>query len=283
MAAGKRKKKRDVSGQTLGLVLTAAVILTGLVAAPASFRRTSAAATADFVAPSVMVGAGTEGCQGEEGIVAGSFAGSGADEAVSDDAASTETESARQTRVRNQAGMWISSMAQSLDNLPAPTEQVIPQDSSCGDVLGLASAIAGTAQKIVTDNQKYSHEDYNTLLNIVEAECTGGDEKSKLLVADVILNRTEDSHFPDNIHDVVWQRLGGTAQFSPTQDGRMGTLKISDSTVRAVKRALDGEDISEGALFFMAREYSADDNVDWFDETLTYLYSYGGHGFYKFK
>ena len=275
-------------------MLTAAVIFTGLVVAPSSFKGTSAAATADSVAPSVMVGAGTEGYQGEDNILAGAFSGSGADgkdgsgasgPAGEADAAEvpTETESASRTRVRNQTGMWISSMAKSLGNLPAPAKQVIPEDSSSDQVLELASTISDTAQKIVTDNQKYSHEDYNILLNIVEAECTGGDEKSKLLVADVILNRTADSHFPDNIHDVVYQRLGGTAQFSPTQDGRMGTLKISDSTVSAVKRALSGEDISKGALFFMAREYSEDGNVDWFDETLTYLYSYGGHDFYKNK
>ena len=63
----------------------------------------------------------------------------------------------------------------------------------------------------------------------------------------------------------------------------MGTLKISDSTVKAVNKALQGDDISQGALFFLARKYASKDNVEWFEDELEYLYSYGGHEFYRFK
>ena len=146
-----------------------------------------------------------------------------------------------------------------------------------------ASAVGYAAMNTVEANKIMSYTDYHTLLQIVEAECTGGDEKSKQYVACVVLNRTKDDHFPDTVYDVVWQRLGGEAQFSPTQDGRMGTLKISDSTVKAVHKALEGEDISDGALFFLAREYAAKDNVEWFEDELEYLFSYGGHEFYRFR
>lgn len=146
-----------------------------------------------------------------------------------------------------------------------------------------ASAVGYTAMNTVEDNRIMSYTDYQTLLQIVEAECTGGDERSKQYVACVVLNRTKDDHFPDTVYDVVWQRVGGEAQFSPTQDGRMGTLKISDTTVEAVRRALEEEDISGGALFFLARKYAAKDNVKWFEDELEYLYSYGGHEFYRFR
>lgn len=146
-----------------------------------------------------------------------------------------------------------------------------------------ASSIGYTAIHAVEEERRLSYTDYSTLLQIVEAECTGGDEQSKQYVACVVLNRTKDEHFPDTVYDVVWQRLGGQAQFSPTQDGRMGTLRITDSTVSAVEKAISGEDISRGALFFIAREHAAKRNVDWFESELEYLFSYGGHEFYKFR
>ena len=258
-------------GKVLGLFITAAVLFIGSIAAPLSLHRTSSAASAEGIAPSVMVGAGTETYETD----APADVGTGEPESGSEDS--------RQTQLRNQTSMWLSSIAESLDNVKEPETTVEPEDSSGAQAIQSASQITSDAGKVIAENRSMSYTDYSTLLNIVEAECTGGDEKSKLLVADVILNRVADSHFPDNVYDVVWQRVGGTAQFSPTQDGRMGTLTISDSTVKAVKEAIGGKNISDGALFFMARESSSSRNVNWFDETLEYLYSYGGHDFYKFR
>ena len=258
-------------GKVLGLFITAAVLFIGSIAAPLSLHRTSSAASAEGIAPSVMVGAGTETYETD----APADAGTGEPESGSEDS--------RQTQLRNQTSMWLSSIAESLDNVKEPETTVEPEDSSGAQAIQSAARITSDAGKMIAENRSMSYTDYETLLNIVEAECTGGDEKSKLLVADVILNRVADSHFPDNVYDVVWQRVGGTAQFSPTQDGRMGTLTISDSTVKAVKEAIGGKNISDGALFFMARESSSSRNVNWFDETLEYLYSYGGHDFYKFR
>ena len=258
-------------GKVLGLFITATVFFIGSIAAPVSLHRTSSAASAEGIAPSVMVGAGTETYETD----APADVGTGEPESGSEDS--------RQTQLRNQTSMWLSSIAESLDNVKDLETTVEPEDSSGAQAIQSASQITSDAGKVIAENRSMSYTDYSTLLNIVEAECTGGDEKSKLLVADVILNRVADSHFPDNVYDVVWQRVGGTAQFSPTQDGRMGTLTISDSTIKAVKEAISGKNISDGALFFMARESSSSRNVNWFDETLEYLYSYGGHDYYKFK
>ena len=52
------------------------------------------------------------------------------------------------------------------------------------------------AQQTIQENQM-SGEEYYTLLQIVEAEATGGDVMSKMMVAEVVLNRVKDSHFPD--------------------------------------------------------------------------------------
>lgn len=137
------------------------------------------------------------------------------------------------------------------------------------------------AQQTVRENHMAS-EDYYSLLQIVEAEATGGDLRSKILVANVVLNRVEDSRFPDKIYDVVWEKRGGAAQFSPTADGRIHSVAITEDTYEAVECALAGEDYSEGALFFVARASADKQNVEWFDKTLDPLFEYGGHEYYKF-
>ena len=124
--------------------------------------------------------------------------------------------------------------------------------------------------------------DYETLLAIVEAESGGEDIKGRIMVANVILNRVNHENFPNNVTDVVWQRVGGVAQFSPTMDGRIATVTISDRTREAVNRAIDGEELSQGALFFMGRASAEEHNRLWFDNNLTFIFQHGVHSFYKY-
>ena len=126
-----------------------------------------------------------------------------------------------------------------------------------------------------------SDQDIDTLLRIVEAEAGGEDRKGKLLVANVVINRVKNKKFPDNVTDVVYQREQNVTQFSPVSNGTINKVKISDETKDVVYRALRGEDVSQGALFFMARKYADPANAQWFDNHLTYLFTYGGHDFYK--
>ncbi|MDO4344765.1 MAG: cell wall hydrolase [Eubacteriales bacterium] len=142
-----------------------------------------------------------------------------------------------------------------------------------------AADIVPTATQLVRDNQMPESE-YYTLLRIVEAEATGEDLKGKMLIANVILNRVSDERFPNTIEEVVWQEIGGAAQFQPTIDGRINSVEITEETIEAVDRVLAGEDDSRGALYFMARAASDDASVGWFDETLIPLFSYGGHEYY---
>ena len=125
-----------------------------------------------------------------------------------------------------------------------------------------------------------SDTDYNALLKIVEAEAGGEDENGKLLVANVVLNRVKSSIFPDTVTEVVYQREFGVCQFCPVSDGRINRVKVSEETKRAVDRAVYGEDISQGALYFVARKAVAADKMQWFDNHLTWLFAYGGHEFF---
>ena len=126
-----------------------------------------------------------------------------------------------------------------------------------------------------------SEHDYQILCRIVEAEAGGEDINGRILVANVILNRMESPIFPGTVEGVVFQKSGGTFQFSPIRDGRYYRVKVSDETIEAVERALLGEDYSEGALYCVARKGAAPDKMRWLDNHLTRLFQYGGHEFFS--
>lgn len=122
-----------------------------------------------------------------------------------------------------------------------------------------------------------SQEDYQVLLRIVQAEAGICDEKGKILVTNVILNRVKSNEFPNSVRGVVYER----SQFAPVSNGSIHSAKVTDNTIQCVKRALAGEDYSDGALYFMYRGGSRRKAVTWFDSHLTYLFRYGKHEFFK--
>lgn len=133
-------------------------------------------------------------------------------------------------------------------------------------------------QKLALD---ISDEELEVLLRIVEAEAGSEDEDGRLLVANVVLNRVESDKFPQTITGVVFQRDNGVTQFSPVSSGSYYRVTISDETVSAVSRALKGEDISQGALYFASRKRADSSKMRWFDTKLTFLFQHGGHEFFK--
>lgn len=124
----------------------------------------------------------------------------------------------------------------------------------------------------------FSEKDYEVLCTIVEAEAGDQDEKGKILVANVILNRVNDNSFPNNITDVVFQKSKKTYQFSPTRPGgRYYKVTPTENTIECVERALKGEDYSEGAIYFAMKTSSN----SWFNTSLKFLFKHGDHYFYK--
>ncbi len=122
-----------------------------------------------------------------------------------------------------------------------------------------------------------SSHDYEVLKRIVEAEAGICDLKGRILVANVIINRVKSREFPDSITDVVYQKH----QFSPVSNGSLDSCTVTQDTIEAVNRALQGEDYSRGALYFMNRGGSEGGNVSWFDRSLTYLFRHERHEFFK--
>lgn len=121
------------------------------------------------------------------------------------------------------------------------------------------------------------------LERIVEAEASSEDMVGRILVANVIFNRMSDDEFPDTIEDVIFDKTGGEYQFSPISDKRYWSVEVTEKTKKAVQRALEGEDHSEGALYFMARKRTRNSSAKWFDNNLEWLFKHGGHEFYRNK
>lgn len=144
-----------------------------------------------------------------------------------------------------------------------------------------SDALAKTLNKKMIKN--LSQDELNVLYRIVEAEATGEDVYGKILVANVILNRVNSKRFPGTVEEVVFQKSGNTYQFSPTKDGRFWSVKVTAETKEAVSRALEGEDYSNGALYFFARRLTSSNKASWFDNSLQKVLKYGCHEFYKDK
>lgn len=161
------------------------------------------------------------------------------------------------------------------------TEKTVRRDAGFCPELPVRTLQKGGADGEDEEDVLLSRADYEALLRIVEAEAGTEDDRGKLLVANVVLNRVEDEAFPDSVKQVVYQTAGGVAQFSPVADGSIDSVSVSQQTIRAVDRALEGEDISGGALYFAARQAADPEKMAWFDNHLTHLFSYGHHEFFR--
>lgn len=119
------------------------------------------------------------------------------------------------------------------------------------------------------------------LERIVEAEATDEDVYGRMLVANVVINRVHSKHFANTVEKVVFQKIGGDAQFAPVSDGRYYSVKVTDLTREAVGRVLDGEDYSCGALYFFQRNMTTRKRASWFDKHTAFQFKYGCHEFFK--
>lgn len=154
------------------------------------------------------------------------------------------------------------------------------QDAFCRKVEAVNLEYAMTADAVTeVPAIQLNASDYECLLKIVQSEAGICDQKGKILIANVVLNRMQSQYFPDTVEEVVYQEN----QFSPVENGSIDEVSISDETELAVAMALSGTDYSEGALFFAARGLADAKNMAWFDESLDFLFEHDGHEFFTLK
>ena len=212
------------------------------------------------------------------------------DETTADEASSAETEADIRTETENTETKEesITEPAAGSETAAAdhgPEEAAETETAAAADeVSGITQAEQAAAEETVVAEEpareaftRYSESDYNVLLRIVQAEAGNCDIEGRVMVANVILNRVEDDAFPNTITKVVYQKH----QFSPVSNGSIKRCRVTAETVEAVGRALSGEDLTDGALYFMNRQASSRKNASWFDRHLEFLFKHGNHEFFR--
>lgn len=121
----------------------------------------------------------------------------------------------------------------------------------------------------------YTADELNWMSRIISAESRGEPMLGKLAVGTVVLNRVASSEFPDNIHDVIFDRKWGV-QFQPVANGTIYNEPTEES-VLAAKLVLEGARAAGESLYFLAPDLT--DN-HWIMENREYVTTIGCHWFY---
>ena len=165
---------------------------------------------------------------------------------------------------------FSSSTSEAIPTEPNPTvaETVAPEPVKLPTVQNTGTLI---------QSRDWGADDSAILLQIAMAEAEGESTEGKAFVMLVVLNRVWSEGFPDTISDVVFQQYDDIYQFSPVEPGgRYWTTEPNEECYTALDMVLNGWDKSEGALYF---EGCVEDS--WHRENLEYLFTEGGHRFYK--
>lgn len=139
--------------------------------------------------------------------------------------------------------------------LVPPTEAIAPQPSAHNDTrvpvpqknINVPKAPVKKAHVQPSTKQviNLSKAERNILARLVYAEARGESFEGQIAIAAVVLNRMQDSHFPDDLNGVVFQENA----FSCIQDGKLST-QVNKQAHQAVAAALKGQDPSKDSLYF---------------------------------
>lgn len=113
-----------------------------------------------------------------------------------------------------------------------------------------------------------SPEEIELIALVTMAEAEGECEYGQRLVIDTILNRVDDPHFPDTVHEVVYQKN----QFSSMWNGRVDRCYVKEELVDLVKEELRNR-TNYDVVFFRTERYS-DYGVPMFQVEHHYFSSY---------
>lgn len=138
------------------------------------------------------------------------------------------------------------------------------------------SANIETAGQVLSHGLTLTKDDIYLLAKLIHAEARGESLEGQIAVGAVIINRLLSGEFPQTVREIIFQSRRGVYQFTPVQDGQIN-LEPDKQAFTAAKRAISGEDPTEGALFFYNPELSSDQWI----RTLTVKKVIGNHVFAK--
>ncbi|MEC1446334.1 cell wall hydrolase [Bacillus haynesii] len=117
-----------------------------------------------------------------------------------------------------------------------------------------ANLPAEEEEEIEEETIDLTHKEKDLLSRLVHAEAKGESFEGKVAVANVVLNRVEDSRFPDSVKSVIYQKNA----FEPVLNGSI-EKKADRESVEAVEEAVDQNIKETDALFFYNPDIASDD------------------------
>lgn len=136
--------------------------------------------------------------------------------------------------------------------------------------------VSGKLSPLLSADKYYRSDEVFWLARIITAEARGESLLGQIAVGNVIMNRVLSNQYPNTIYGVIFDRKWGV-QFSPVLDGSIYNTPTYTATL-AAQICLEGVSLSDDAMFFL-NPVTAQSN--WIVKSREYLYSIGGHDFYK--
>ena len=121
----------------------------------------------------------------------------------------------------------------------------------------------------------YDADDVYWLSRIIHAESGNESFEGKLAVGNVIMNRVENSQFPNTVKEVIFDRRHGV-QFTPTVNNSIYKTPSEESVI-AAKICLEGYEIIPRGLYFLNPRIAQN---QWASRNRPYVATIGNHAFY---
>lgn len=128
-------------------------------------------------------------------------------------------------------------------------------------------------EPIRPDNEvrEFSYEDAQLLMRIAQAEAGNQGIDGMVKVMAVVLNRVADADYPDNIHDVIYQRY----HFASVWDGNFDSVELSVDAHLALAYVESGASLDDKIIGFETTS-----NHRALEKYYDYCYTEGAHDFY---
>lgn len=101
-----------------------------------------------------------------------------------------------------------------------------------------------------TEKLRFTEEEISLIALVTMAEAEGECEEGKRLVIDTVLNRVDSEHYPNTVHDVIYQ----PNQFSSMWNGRVERCEVREDICELVREEIVSR-TNEDVMFFTAGSY----------------------------
>lgn len=131
-------------------------------------------------------------------------------------------------------------------------------------------------EMIESGEKFYNADDLLWLARIIYAESNTEPLEGKIAVGNVVLNRVASGEFPNNIHDVIFDKKYGT-QFTPVDNGTIYN-DPNEECIMAAKICLEGYTLSNEIIYFIDAVHAS--NM-WVVNNREFAFKINNHDFYR--